>query len=460
VTNNDNFANATSISGASGTVNGSNTSNTREEGEPNHANGDGVHSAWWNWTAPASGRVTFDTEGSSFDTVLAVYTGNSVGSLVLIASDDDSGAGLNSLATFNAVAGTTYRIAVDGFAALSGAIVLNWSSAAVPPPGDVVDDALAQWHENGPVERLTVVQKDADAFDGLSRTSLTLRSHRWTNRVAHTHGLVLEASGAAVDYWRVTSTNRSLALAVERRTPLEPSTDGLSVSSSRGQAILYAERFLPDGTRQTLGPADWDRPRFFVFHFQFEGSPTGLSGWLEVSRTNGEWSARNGSSTSVVGGPSIVDGDRPTEVLNLDLDRDGFVDFISVGHYEGTQIAIASGFHEWTREVIPVGESAIMLDPLRSTRDRAVEVHSGRTWSSDVLRLATWTRTVNGFGGSSNVTGPFSAGGDMGVRMVSTNGMRYGWIHWSTNRIVNLSDDLRGLAWVPTESGVGWGSQS
>jgi hypothetical protein len=48
----------------------------------------------------------------------------------------------------------------------------------------------------------------------------------------------------------------------------------------------------------------------------------------------------------------------------------------------------------------------------------------------------------------------------MGVRIVSTNGTRYGWIHWSTNRIVNLSNDLRGLAWVPSESVVGWGSQS
>ena len=473
VVNNDNFANASAINGATGSVNGSNTRFSRETGEPTHqiagtpAANVGQRSAWWNWTAPASGSVTFTTAGSTFDTVLGVYTGTAVESLTTVSlSDEVSEQVLTSSVTFNAVAGTTYRIAVDGFRLSSGtqpegAIVLNWSPAIVPPPvGDVVADALAQWHENGPVERLTVVQKNADAFDGLSRTSLTLRSHPWTNRVAHTHGLVLEASGAAVDYWRVTSTNRSLALAVERRTPLESSTDGLGVSSSRGQVILYAERFLPDGTRQTLGPADWDRPRFFVFHFQFEGSPTGLTGWLEVSRTNGEWSARNGSSTSVVGGPSIVNSDRPTEVLNLDLDRDGFVDFISVGHYEGTQIVISSGFYEWIRELIPVGESAIMMDPLRSPRERAVEVHSGRTWSSNVRRLATWTRTVNRFGGSSTVTGPFSQGGDMGVRIVSTNGTRYGWIHWSTNRIVNLSNDLRGLAWVPSESVVGWGSQS
>src|SRR5439155_15585934 len=83
-------------------------------------------SVWWTWTAPAGGSVTIKTAGSSFDTLLGVYTGTSVSTLTTIASNDDSG-GLQSSVTFNAIAGTTYRIAVDGYNGISGNITLNIS---------------------------------------------------------------------------------------------------------------------------------------------------------------------------------------------------------------------------------------------------------------------------------------------------------------------------------------------
>ena len=77
-TNNDNFANRTVISGTSATLSGSNSGATKEAGEPNHAGNAGGKSVWWTWTAPSDGTVTIDTAGSSFDTLLAVYTGTSV----------------------------------------------------------------------------------------------------------------------------------------------------------------------------------------------------------------------------------------------------------------------------------------------------------------------------------------------------------------------------------------------
>ncbi|HWN95064.1 MAG TPA: M6 family metalloprotease domain-containing protein [Methylomirabilota bacterium] len=132
---NDNFAGAQTLTGTNGTVNGGNTGATKEPGEPNHVGNTGGASVWYQWTALASGAATIDTEGSSFDTTLAVYTGSSVNALSTIASDDDSGTGQLSLLTFNAVAGTTYRIAVDGFnegaGAASGAITLHWSGQPV-----------------------------------------------------------------------------------------------------------------------------------------------------------------------------------------------------------------------------------------------------------------------------------------------------------------------------------------
>ncbi len=132
---NDHFANAQTLTGTNGIVNGGNVGASKEAGEPNHAGNIGGASVWYQWTAPASGATRFDTEGTSFDTMLAVYTGGSVNALSNIASDDDSGIGQLSLLTFNAVAGTTYRIAVDGYnggaGAASGAITLHWSGQSV-----------------------------------------------------------------------------------------------------------------------------------------------------------------------------------------------------------------------------------------------------------------------------------------------------------------------------------------
>jgi hypothetical protein len=98
-----------------------------QPGEPLHAGKPGGHSKWITWRAPANGIVTFNTAGSLFDTVLAVYTGSSLTNLQEVAANDDAGGGLTSEVMFNAVAGTDYHIAVDGFGGLIGACTLNWT---------------------------------------------------------------------------------------------------------------------------------------------------------------------------------------------------------------------------------------------------------------------------------------------------------------------------------------------
>jgi hypothetical protein len=126
---NDNFANAVPIilSNNAATLTGYNTNATKETGEPNHASNAGGHSVWWKWTAPGSGAVTVDTRGSYSDTTLGIYTGTAVSSLTTIASNDDITRGVvqASTVTFNATAGTTYFIAVDGFDADSSGLTLN-----------------------------------------------------------------------------------------------------------------------------------------------------------------------------------------------------------------------------------------------------------------------------------------------------------------------------------------------
>ena len=66
---NDAFALRAGNSGASGSTAGSSTGASKEFGEPDHAGNAGGASLWWSWTAPATGTVTFDTQGSDFDTL-------------------------------------------------------------------------------------------------------------------------------------------------------------------------------------------------------------------------------------------------------------------------------------------------------------------------------------------------------------------------------------------------------
>jgi hypothetical protein len=130
---NDRFADRfLALDKKSGTVISSNIGATRELREPNHAGKAGGKSVWFTWKAPASGIATFSTVGSGFDTVLAVYTaagplGITMGDLRLVVSDEDSEEFFASKVTFNALAGTEYQIAIDGYGGAMGKIVLNWS---------------------------------------------------------------------------------------------------------------------------------------------------------------------------------------------------------------------------------------------------------------------------------------------------------------------------------------------
>ncbi|HEX8284487.1 MAG TPA: NF038122 family metalloprotease [Pyrinomonadaceae bacterium] len=147
---NDSFANAAVAAGASGSAQGDSTWATREAGEPpTQAGFTGDKSVWFAWTAPATGTATFDTEGSSYDTTLGVYTGNSVGTLTACSgcqNDDAESATRSSRVTFDTTAGTVYYIDVDGWNGAYGSVKLNWTSTITQPlnvsvTGRVVEDA-------------------------------------------------------------------------------------------------------------------------------------------------------------------------------------------------------------------------------------------------------------------------------------------------------------------------------
>lgn len=132
---NDAFAQATPVAltgGRQAAVTGSNVGATLETGEPVHLSRLHRTSVWYSVVAPANGRMTVETVGSTFDTVLGVYQGASVGALTALGLNDDA-VGLQSRVSFTAVAGQTYHIAVTGFNGATGAVRLT-----VLPPGPVV----------------------------------------------------------------------------------------------------------------------------------------------------------------------------------------------------------------------------------------------------------------------------------------------------------------------------------
>ncbi len=207
---NDNFAAATPMAGNTAAVAGTTVDTTKETGEPAHAGLNGTHSAWWTWTAPATGDATIDTNGSAFDTVLAVYTGSAVNALTLVAADDDSGTGLQSLVAFAATAGTAYRIAVDGFSAGGmGSVTLTLLNSPFAYACDF-DSGLQGWTvEPGAGGAAWAADATPASFpSGVSRSGASLNFNNGADYSGGTSGAVvsppLNVSGIAnpvIEFW-------------------------------------------------------------------------------------------------------------------------------------------------------------------------------------------------------------------------------------------------------------------
>ncbi|MBU6399877.1 MAG: hypothetical protein KGS61_06125 [Verrucomicrobia bacterium] len=127
---NDDFTNRIALSGTSATLTGSNIAATREPGEPDHAGKSGGKSVWWSWTPVANGPTRISTLGSTFDTLLAVYTGPVLSNLTAVASDDST---LGDTASFRASASVTYHIAVDGYQGGEGVFPLRLRQSVSTP---------------------------------------------------------------------------------------------------------------------------------------------------------------------------------------------------------------------------------------------------------------------------------------------------------------------------------------
>ncbi len=178
--------------GFSGTQIFSTIGATKEDGEPNHCGIAGGASEWFAWQLPTNGTAVITTDGSNFDTVLAVYVGpgDSYATLTSTACDNDSGAnGKTSRVSFTGTAGTIYYIAVDGVNAAKGTVKLNYT-VGTPP-------AIT----SQPASRTTALGKTATLTVGAM--AFPVARYQWTfNDMA-----IPNATNASLTLTDITQTN-------------------------------------------------------------------------------------------------------------------------------------------------------------------------------------------------------------------------------------------------------------
>ena len=143
---NDNFANAINITGTSFTDTKDTSAATTQPADPvpacSQIAGSGTttginNTIWYKFVPTGSGTANIDTIGSSYDSVLSVWSGTSQSALAAVACNDDINPGIvvqSQLTSVPLTAGTTYYIMVSSFGGLDpnplafgGKSVLNFS---------------------------------------------------------------------------------------------------------------------------------------------------------------------------------------------------------------------------------------------------------------------------------------------------------------------------------------------
>lgn len=287
----DSFAGAQALTGTHAAIATNNLDATIEPGETGPFGSSYGHSLWWTWTAPESGRVVASTVGSSFDTILAIYTGTSLSDLSFVASNDDASRRLStSRVKFDAIAGTTYFITIGGFGDETGFIDFDirytgrgaYIGIVLPDAGAdkiagliqlTLSDSLAYTgrllFEAGKHTLRGSLASGTDSFQilrpgGLAPLDLTLSTDLFSGDNTVSGTMTVDGQGYHFTARRRLDREDLSDLAPGAYTVLlEPATAGSTVAfgAGYGRAIVTARGdvrfsgFLADGQRATQGGA-------------------------------------------------------------------------------------------------------------------------------------------------------------------------------------------------------------
>ena len=306
---NDVFANRITLNGTNIIVVGSNTNATKEPGEPGHAGNSGGKSVWWTWTAPTNGDLVINTDGSDFDTLLGVYTGSTVSSLSLVASNDDHGLMLGpSRVRFQAISGAHYQIAVDGLNdgvnIASGNVTLNLVFVSEPiarPPNDNFTNRIVL---TGPYPSTSGSNVEATREPGeplhAGRQGDTSVWCSWTAPAADTVRIATDGSSfdtVLAIYTGASVSNLTLVAANDDEDPLNAVlTSAVTIDTTAGQTYQIAvdgfdgasgQISLRIGSAKTRLSAPTARPDG-SFQFTLEGL-AGRTNEIQVSSDLSAW---------------------------------------------------------------------------------------------------------------------------------------------------------------------------
>jgi hypothetical protein len=313
---NDNLADAGVITGTSATRNAATALATKETDEPNHAGNPGGKSLWWTWTPAASGQVTISTIGSSFDTLLAVYTGSALASLSQVAADDDSGTGGGtSLVQFSAVAGTAYRIAVDGFAGASGDIVLNLNQVA-PPANDNFANRIVLTGSSAQGTSSTT-SASSEVNEPVHWTPSAGKSVWWSWTAPATGAVIVDTAGSNFDTVLAVYTGSSLGSLVLR------ASDDIDTIGSHTSSVAF---FAIAGTTYQIAVDGWNTATGNVTLNLSQGTPVAFATPVRLG---------NGHFQFTINGPNGSGWEvrASTDLINWNI-------LIASGTFTGTPITV------------------------------------------------------------------------------------------------------------------------
>ena len=277
---NDNFADRIPITDCRGVATGSSIGASIEPGEPFLGELPAGGSVWWSWTAPTNEPVMISAL-SSYTIEMAVYTGQSVSNLNLVAANVGPGqAGVS----FDAVVGTEYQIAVAQLNAYYTVIVAPLTSPV--SLADALDCAALSW--SGDWLGQTCVTHDSVAA-ARSRPRLGTEDSVLNGTVVGPGRLsfwwkVSTWSGNTLNFWlngRIVTDTRSG----------ESDWQQVSCTLASGTNNLqwvYSKYYLGTGI-SGISDACWVGEVKFDPSLQLNGGLTNGAFWLSVGNWNGQW---------------------------------------------------------------------------------------------------------------------------------------------------------------------------
>jgi subtilisin family serine protease len=229
---NDDFADKQLYDTSQGSLAGTNIGGSRENDEPVHfGENEPQSTSWWSFVAPSNSIASISTIGSSFDTVVSVYKGESLDQLVPVGWSDNGLGSLQSYIEFEVEKGGDYSFAVGGKDSQEGQIAVSVNFDAILTLNEATEASSDTQFSNSSNAWRAVRSVSSDGEDSIQ--SGFLRAGQ-----ASTISVELEGPSLLSFLWKVDSEENYDFLNFEVDQELQKRISG-STGWQRVEKILY-----------------------------------------------------------------------------------------------------------------------------------------------------------------------------------------------------------------------------